>query len=170
MRLAERALDFPGVAGEWGMRPRSIILFERLYGFIIACSIFVAIWAYFTISRLMPASPPNVPVDMAWLVPIAAIVMASAGVVIKLLLLYFIARRGSDVARWIFVVLFVLAVASVANVAVFRRSVIMHSWTLGFSLFSTLLLAVCLWLLFRRDSGAWFRGERAPDNLHDTFS
>jgi hypothetical protein len=152
------------------MRPKSIVLFEWIYGFTIVTSIVVSVWMYFTISRLMPALPPNLPVNIAWLVPIAAIAVAVFSLVIKWLLLYFIARRGSDVARWIFVVLFLLGLVSLADVVFVRRGMFAQPWTLDFSLFRTLLLAVCVWLLFRRDSAAWFRGERAPSHLHDTFS
>lgn len=87
-------------------------------------------------------------------------VVAGIGLTIQLLLWYFIARRGSVIAKWIFVILTVFAILTgvwslfTADAASTAIAVI--------GVATLVLQAVALWLVFRPDTRAWF-GELPAD-------
>ncbi len=148
------------------MRPRSIVLFERAFGFNILLGIVAGIWAWTRWSAMMP---PGVPPQMTTMMPIIMAVSLIGGTIINLLLLFFIARKGAEVAKWIFIVLFALGLLGVVRGLV-GPAVAMTLPSHILSVVQILIEAVCAWLLFRPDAVAWFKGDRVPSDLHDTFS
>ena len=148
------------------MRPKSIVLFERLFVFDILLGLASGAWAWMHWSDMIPAgSPPQV-------VAMMPAIMAGSligGIVINLLLLFFIARKGAEVAKWIFVVLFAIGLWSVAR-GFMSPTVRMPVLTHVLVVVQMLIQAFCVWLVFRPDTVAWFKGERAPRDLTDTFS
>jgi hypothetical protein len=88
------------------------------------------------------------------------LVIQAVSIAIYLLLLWLIARRRSVVAMWIYVVLAVAGLLlSLRGLPDLGR---MPLLPLLLQAAQWLLTLVSLWLLFRPDSRAWFRGEGAP--------
>lgn len=149
------------------MRPRSILLFERLYWVGIAISIVSAVWSYFNITRLMPMLPPGAPAGVAAMVPVMVAGSAAVGILIKLLLWYFAARRASNGARWILVILFALALIGIVR-SLFASAVRLAGPSIMMAVVVVVLEGACVWLLFRPDADLWFRG-RPPADPDDTL-
>jgi hypothetical protein len=148
------------------MRPQSIILFERIYLGCLAVGTIFGIWSVTHIGGLVR---PGMPPAMAGWLPLITGISLIAGIAIELLLWFFIARRGANVARWIFVVFFVLGLFGIVRSIMGVNTalpLLMRVW----SALRLLLDAVCIRLLFRPDAQRWFKGERAPRDLHDVFS
>jgi hypothetical protein len=147
------------------MRPQSIILFERIYLATVAIGVVTGIWSWLHWSELMP---PGMPAAMAGIMPVIMGVSLAFGIGIDLLLWYFIARRGSNVAKWIFILFFALAILGVVR-GLFVTSVHISVFRHLISVIELSMQAVCVWLVFRPDTTRWFRGEPS-DDLHDIFS
>lgn len=86
----------------------------------------------------------------AWYFP----TMMAIGFIAPLILWYFIARRGSAIAKWIVVVFFAIGLCgSLIGLA-------MHTFPVGLrgiiSAVTFVLQAISVWLLFRPDTSAWF--------------
>jgi len=147
------------------MRPQSIVRFEQLYIVNLILSVASGIWSYMRLSIALPPDAPRA------LVPVTMIGATAMGLIIGLLLLYFIARRGSEVAKWILIILFAIGLIGVIHSgARLHVATTLSAVILGVALVQLVLQAVCVWLLFRPDAKAWFKGVRAPEDLHDTFS
>ena len=136
------------------MRPRSIILFERLYlgSFVLGVVNAIQLWN----ARL--ASLRAQGVADSW--PLAA--MTLLGWVISLALLYLVARKGSSVAKWIIVVLAAWGVFLIANsvLAMSQGGTGRSSLLIGIA--QNLLYAVAASMLFKPDARMWF-GEPLDD-------
>ena len=135
------------------MRPPSIRLFEKLYLLTIVLGLVALAFSWNSMTGFAQARAGR---DAASGLLIAAAVL---GVLIPLLLLYFIARRGSNVAKWIFVVLSAFSVlsfvAGIANPELPKDALfLLNVVSLGLTLY-------CAWLLFRPDARAWLehRGD-----------
>lgn len=148
------------------MRPRSIILFERIFGFTILLGIVAGIWAWVNVSSMLP---PGSPPQAAAMMPAIMAGSLIGGLIINLLLLYFIARKGAEVAKWIFILFFALGLLGVVRGLVGTTAQV-APLTHVLSVVQILIEAYCVWLLFRPDAVAWFKGERSPRDLNDTFS
>jgi hypothetical protein len=140
-------------------RPNSIIWFERLYLGTIALGLINTAITWSTIQGQVAATPG------AGLLPggfmIGTILI---GVVVNLLLWYFIARRGSNVARIILTVLFALGIFGVF--AIFVQGM---PWSMKIvPLISFVLQAVGVFLLYRPDAKPWFSPNK--ENLENIFS
>jgi len=125
------------------MRPASIILFERLYGVAILAGLIANCMALYAAMRVGLA--------------MGMIFRAILFTVFNIGLWYFISRRASVVAKWIFVVLIALATAGV-GVAIYYH--LLDSGLAGMLAAITITLELaCVILLFRRDAQPWFRKE-----------
>ncbi len=137
------------------MRPPSIIAFERVYLASLALGIAnTAInWQEMTETLDDPAlqvfgGGPN------WIIGIIAFSTA-----IALLLWFFIARRASTVAKWIYVVFTAFGLAGlVSNVATLPFGTLMVLNVVG-----QLLQFFAAWLLFKPDAKVWFDGRWTVD-------
>lgn len=127
------------------MRPSSIIAFERVALLAIAVGL--------------------LGVALSWNAVVAAVaghgygpgfVAASNALIFGLILvlLFLVSRRRSNVARWIWIVLFAFGVAH----ALATGTVLASGSTLGKIMDGAgwLLGAIGVWLLLRRDSAEWF--------------
>lgn len=131
------------------MRPKSIVLFERLYlgGWALGVVNTVLTWS------AVRANPNMVAVDQqvgSWYVP----TLTAIGLAIPLLLWFFIARKASVVAKWIMVVFTALGVLGIAFAGLSGTLVAGLSTLL--SVTSVVLNIVAAALLFRADSREWF--------------
>ncbi|HEX9932039.1 MAG TPA: hypothetical protein VGB08_04290 [Allosphingosinicella sp.] len=134
------------------MRPASIVTFERLLLLMIVLGLVGAVLSWDTTAAAYAAQ------GLSEGVLIAAYAVALA---VSLLLLWLIARRGSNVARWVYVVLCLagLAVSLTTVGALLRQplpALLMQAAQLLLTIFSVVLL-------FRADASAWFsRSGSAP--------
>lgn len=79
-------------------------------------------------------------------------------IVVTLLLIWFIARKGSPVAKWIYVVLTGLSLA--AGLAGISKVMELGAPAMVITIAQYLMSAYTLWLLFRPDAKAWFNDGR----------
>lgn len=152
------------------MRPRSIILFERVYWLNIVLAVVSLAWIYNRLNLISPDPSVGTPAGMEWVVVLISAGTAIVSIAIRLALWFFIARRGSNLARWIFVIFFVLTIGGLLRVLDLHMRGTMSIFGTGLWMIDFLTKILCIWCLFRSDTRAWFRGERGPEELLDTFS
>ena len=132
-------------------RPASIQQFDKIYlGAYAVGLVNTALSWRATSDQMLDAGQPT------WLLPLST----AFGFAITLLLWYFIAQRGSIVAKWIAVVLMVVALLASAFAFAMGRYPAGISGVLG--VVSMVLQVIAIWLLFRSDTKAWFREKPAP--------
>jgi len=142
------------------MRPNSIVLFERLVLLSIVLSL-ISVFVSWEQTQAM-LSAQNSPLG-----PTSILVTQGIMILLYLLLIYFIARKGSPVAKWIYVVLAGLGL-------VLGLIGIGQTFQLGtipgvIALIQYVITAATLWLLFRPDAKAWFSEGRGGDVDVETF-
>ena len=137
------------------MRPQSIELFEKVYlGSIGVGLVNTALsWGALTASL---QNAGNAAVSMGPGVMILSIVL---GLIISLLLWFFVARRASNVAKWIYVVITAIGVfgvlSSLANPSAPKGLAMIGGFV------ATALQMFGAWLLFKPDSVAWLESKGA---------
>ena len=134
-------------------RPASIVLFEKLYIAVIVIGVIGVALSWNSLSA-MAGAQPGVPASMGSGILIGALIF---GFLIPLLLLYFIARRASNVAKWIFVVLTAFGVYSF--IAGLANPMMPKGLLLAVNVVSLVLTLYCAWLLFRPDAKAWLENK-----------
>ena len=131
-------------------RPQSIVLFERLY---------LAAWVIGLVSTVVTwqASQAMLMRNPAVAEYGAGFLFVTAGVrlLLPLLLWYFVARRGSVVAKWLLVALFAVGVIGLAWAAALG-TIHLNSGTL-ITLVVFALQGAGVAMLFRPDARGWFR-------------
>ena len=146
------------------MRPVSIIYFERLYAAALAIGL-VSMVFFWELTMADVRSQPGVGLPPG-LVDAIAYAVIGAGYLIALLLWFFIARRASSVAKWIWLVLFGL---SVLGVVVQMAAGPEIEASLAVDIVVTLIEAIAAWMLFRPDARAWFAGRPASAAIGEVF-
>jgi hypothetical protein len=135
------------------MRPASIVNFERLYLAAIVLSLLTT-YLVWNETLVLVQAQPGAQLGETFLVGVTI-----AGLLIQLVLWYFIAREGSSVAKWIFIVL--LGLGAISLIINFASGAVITQIPVLLGLLSFALRAVAAWLLFRPDAAIWF-GEEAP--------
>lgn len=139
------------------MRPRSIILFEQVYGASILCGLAATLLAWRATLAMLAANPITARFGQGFL-----IVTTLIGLGFALLLLYLIARRGSRIARWLLVVLAVLGTAQFLLAALLHR---LSPGLIGMlGLLGTLLRVSAVGLLFGREARGWFAIRKGAED------
>ena len=137
------------------MRPQSIIMFERLFLASLVVSAVSAAIVYDELVNLFANDPGMEQLGLG-----AGFVTALVGAsfAIYLLLWYLIARKASNLAKWILVVFVAIGAATALRA-------LAGPWTLSVALnFAVYALEVAaLAFLFRDDAKAWLAGERPAD-------
>lgn len=127
-------------------RPRSIVTFELCY--LVACVLGIA---NSVIVRSQAPAPSPLGGGLGLGVHVVGLIVSLA---ITIALWYFVARRGSVVAKWIVVLFF--AVAAIA----FLRALGSGSFLLDLpgcvAIVAFVLNAIAVWMLFRPDTRGWF--------------
>ena len=136
-------------------RPASIVLFEKLYIAVIVIGVIGVALSWNSLSA-MAETQPGVPESMGSGILIGALVF---GFLIPLLLLYFIARRASNIAKWIFVILTAFSVYSF--IATLSNPMVPKGLLLAVNVVSLALTLYCAWLLFKPDAKAWLESKGA---------
>jgi predicted membrane channel-forming protein YqfA (hemolysin III family) len=139
------------------MRPSSIVNFERVVLLSLGLGVLNTI-----------AASSNAPAVNGQAIASGTLYAAQAiALAVYLLLLYFISRKASPVAKWIYVVLTVLGL--VVGATALRDTASFGTLPLVLTLVQYVLSLISLWLLFRPESRAWFndgRGEADSDLSH----
>lgn len=137
------------------MRPQSIELFEKVYLGAIAIGLVNTFLSWSQVSAMLD-DPRMQAAGMGTGTLMFGLVV---GILIPLLLWYFIARRASNVAKWIYVVLTALGLfgflSSLANPLVPKGLVTV----LGLA--AVALQVFAAWLLFKPDSVEWLESKGA---------
>lgn len=130
------------------MRPKSILLFERLF---LGGTALVVLNILFHYNRLRDYAIAQ------GVSPAGPIVGLISTLVFNLLFWFFIARRASGIARWIFVAL--LALGMIGFVADYRKALGIGASYLLWSTINAFLQLAAAGLLFRGDAAEWFRSK-----------
>jgi len=142
------------------MRPKSIVTFERLVLLYLAIGL---LHAYLVWDQTMA----SMQAQGAGLGSGTIIIIQAITVALYLLLIWFISRKGSPVAKWIYVVLG--GVSLVVGLVGIQQAISLGTLPLILTIVQYVLLLVTIWLLFRPDSKAWFsdgRGGADSDAFH----
>ncbi len=143
------------------MRPSSIVRFDRLYLASIAVGLIGNILEWpLTMARL--AENPDT-AAMGSTATVAAGGMIAIGVLIALLLWFFIARRGSSVAKWILVVFTVFAIGSLV-IGFSTGAVILDAGGIV-RIVAVALQAAAVAFLFRPDAAPWFAPVQVDEDI-----
>ena len=133
------------------MRPKSIILFERLVLIGLAIGILNAFLVSGRMEALMAGQPKAM--TMSTVYTVQAITIA-----LYLLLLWFISRKGSPIAKWIYIVLAALGLA--VGVLGLGQAMQFGIVPLIINLIQYAITIASIYLLFRPDAKAWFNDGR----------
>ena len=147
------------------MRPHSIVLFEKLYLAAIVIGILNTVLSWSQVNAMI-ADPRIQAAGMGSGTLMFGLIV---GLLIPILLWYFIARRASNVAKWIYVVLTALGLfgflTSLANPMASKGLIMLLGAV------AMVLQLYAAWLLFRPDAVAWLdsKGASGPPDP-DTFA
>jgi hypothetical protein len=135
------------------MRPNSIVNFERI---VIVSILLGIVSSFLTRAKMeaMMAGKPHLSSSTTLGIQIVLILL-------YLVLIYFISRKGSPVAKWIYVVLCVLGL--VFGLVGLPLMMQMGPLPLVIAIVQYALSIASLYLLFRPDSKAWFSEGRTAD-------
>jgi hypothetical protein len=136
------------------MRPASIVMFERFF----LASLVVSIVSFFLSYGQLGEDPTLRQAGMG--TGLVTGLMA-VSIALYLLLWFFIARKGSSVAKWILTVLTALGIASL----VYTLATVGVVWNFVgvLSLAYYVLAVAAVTYLFKPDTAAWFKGETPAD-------
>ena len=140
------------------MRPQSIELFEKVYLGSIALGLVNTALSWGALTASLKTVSDGA-MKMGPGVMVGSIVI---GLVISLLLWFFVARRASSVAKWIFVVITAIGVFGVLSSL--ANPLTPKGLTMIGGMIATALQVFAAWLLFRPDAVAWLesKGENGP--------
>lgn len=138
------------------MRPNSIVLFERLFFLNLALGLVGYFLNYDAATQMLADDPATAGLGMGGGFLIGTYLI---GLVINLLLWYFIARKASNIARWIFVVLVGIGLLfGIPTLFTLGISLIMVTTLIGYAITIAMIA-----LLFREDAKAWFSKDGPTD-------
>lgn len=140
------------------MRPHSIVLFEKVFFASLAVQLVSTVLSWSQVDAMIddPA------VRAAGIGGGAVAFSMLLGFLLPLLLWYFIARRASNVAKWIFVVLVALSLLPLLS-ALLNPLVPKGILTIV-AVIGTALQVYAAWLLFKPDAKAWLEGGARPNS------
>lgn len=145
------------------MRPASIIQFERFYLGALAIGLGNSALTWNKAQDMLANDPNMAAVGLGSGFLISTMVI---GLAIPLLLWYFVAKRGSNIAKWILVVLFGLGLI---GILMSLASPMLGTLSLVMTLITTAMQGYAVFMLFKPDAVAWLTGDNGPPNP-DTFS
>lgn len=136
------------------MRPASIVGFERFFLASLALGLINSVLSYRSSMALVQADPAMVEMGFGSGFIITTLAF---GFGIPLLLWFLIARKASNVAKWIVVVLTAIGMLSI--VMSFSTLAERGSVTVLISLVTLALQLFAIYLLFRPDAKAWLESK-----------
>lgn len=141
------------------MRPKSIVTFEWLYLGSVLLSLVISPWTISQTEDMFRANPVLAQFDSFGRILI--IVSLVVGVAIALVLWYFVARRASNVAKWLFVAVTSYGILSAINVYVNPVEGMGPPLLTSVPLYA--LQVAAMYCLFRKDAVAWLEGKAPVD-------
>ncbi len=143
-------------------KPDSIVFFDRLFlgALVLGVLNFMVGWS--ELSAKLASAPEFAATGFGTGFVIAT---AVGGIILNLIIWYFISARASKVAKWIFVVFFAIGLLSMLGN--FNNPLGPQGIALAVTLVITVVQAAAIYMLFRPDSLAWF--DRTPPVDPDTF-
>ncbi len=133
------------------MRPSSILWFERLFLFSLALGLLNGFLGYESTMAQVEGDP-----GMAALGLGTGFLLATAviGFAVPLLLWYFIARRGSDIAKWILVILTAVGLFMLPGTTAAQGGAVA-----ALTIFISALQVAAITFLFRKEARAWLADD-----------
>ncbi len=141
------------------MRPQSIVIFERLYLASVALGLLFTAQNWSAREALLARNPTAA--QFGWIGPATTAV----GLLIALALWYFVARRGSVVAKWIVTVFAVWAAVLLALYLFGLAAIDGRLVTILTGAAQNLLYVASAVMLHRADSRAWFGENLRLDDI-----
>lgn len=136
------------------MRPNSIVIFERLFFGSLALGILSSVVNWQKQMAMLAVTQGMGQFGVAMV--IGSMVF---GLGISLLFWYFIARRASNVMRWIWTVLVVIGLPFQVLALTGATRSLMSPLAAGFSVVNSLLGVAGVIMLFRPDARQWFASK-----------
>ncbi len=133
------------------MRPKSILLFERLF---IGNTLVSILPTFIDYSKLRADALNRGAAAAGPLIGIATIL------IINTLLWYFIARRGSRVAKWILVVVY--AIGFLTKIPMSGRIQALGTFNSAMNALSSILSIAAIVMLFQQDARIWLAHGGGP--------
>lgn len=138
------------------MRPQSIVRFEQAYLASVLVGLINLVVSWDTKLSTMARDPRFANPQMAQTGELMMIGVAAFGLIVSLLLWYFAARRGSEVAKWILVIFLLFSAFGVLSALVQLAAV--GTLSVALTVLAFALNACAVWMLFQPDAVAWMRG------------
>lgn len=138
------------------MRPASIVMFERFFLASLALSVISVVLGYGAMMDELGREPALAQMGIGGGLVIGVVAL---GLVINLLLWFLIARKASNAAKWILVILTALGLASSLPSALGGPWNLMT--ILGLASYALEIAAIVY--LFKDDAKAWLKGEWNAD-------
>jgi len=143
-------------------KPNSIVLFDRLFMGSLVLGVLNFIFGWNELSAKLASSPEMAATGFGtgFLITSFAI-----GMIINLIIWYFISARASKIAKWILTAFFVIGLLSMLSNM--NNPLGPQGISLAIALVISVIQAAAIYMLFRPDSIAWF--SRKPPVDPDTF-
>ena len=143
------------------MRPNAIRWFDRLMLAVFALSVLGGALNYPAARAQLAANAASARLGSGFLIGIMAFTLG-----IILLFWYLIARRASNVAKWIWIVLFVIGLAMLPSSLGRMVQTDLGPVKAMLGVINTVLQGVAIFMLFRPDARAWFAAKGKPVDAH----
>ncbi|NVD44521.1 hypothetical protein [Qipengyuania atrilutea] len=140
------------------MRPNSIRIFEKLFLGSLVIGLINAVLSFAQISETLAADPATEGMGTGLMVTTLVITFG-----INLLLWYFVARKASNIAKWILVAFTILGLLFLPSSLAQTGGL-----TMVLSLVVTAMQVISVVFLFRQDAKVWFAGAARPPRDNDT--
>jgi hypothetical protein len=134
------------------MRPQSIVWFERSYAIYWLLGLFNVLLTWRTNAHVIASA------GLDRTIPGYQMVTAGLGLLIPVVLWYFITRRASVVAKWVLVVLYFLGLIGLIVALAMGRMPYGLPGVMGVA--SLLFQSLAVWMLFQPDARRWLAGGR----------
>ena len=139
------------------MRPKSILMFERLFLASLVLSAISFVVGYDAMVEALAAEPGMAELGVG---EGFAIGLFAVGTAIYLLLWFLIARKAVNAAKWVLIALVALSVVSLLSSLLLAFTFDLQI-VIGLVVYALEVAAV--YYLFREDAVAWFRGDGRTD-------
>lgn len=144
------------------IKPVSIIFFDRLFLGSLILSVLNFLFAWNDVSEKLASTPEFAAMGFGsgFIIGTFAI-----GMILNLIIWYFISARASKIAKWILVVFFAIGLLSMLSNL--NNPLGPQGLSLGIAIIITAIQGAAVYMLFRPDAAAWF--NRTPPIDPETF-
>jgi Na+-transporting NADH:ubiquinone oxidoreductase subunit NqrB len=144
------------------IKPVSIIFFDRLFLGSLILGVLNFLFAWNDVSEKLASMPEFAAMGFGSGFIIGTF---AVGMIINLIIWYFISVRASKIAKWILVVFFAIGLLSMlSNLS---NPLGPQGLSLGIAIIITAIQGAAVYMLFRPDAAAWF--NRTPPIDPETF-